>query len=324
MLGSPEKCDVLFCIPVYNDWASANSLLLKIDSVIAEQRWQARVLFIDDGSSDDFSGFIQPPISLQKVEVLRLRSNVGHQRAIALGITYIFQHRPCSYVVIMDADGEDAPSDVVALMQIARESTPARIVFAQRATRSEGPVFKLFYKLFQFAHLAIVGRKMDIGNFSVVPHPLLDRLVGIGDLWNHYAAAAVKARLPITKTPISRSHRFEGKSKMNFSGLVTHGLSAISVYGDDIGARFLLASVFLVIMTLVCLVLVASIRLFTSFAISGWASYAMLGLVGILVNSLLLCIAFCFLILRSRNASTFIPLRDYPYFITRVETIHDQ
>ena len=40
------------------------------------------------------------------------------------------------------------------------------------------------------------------------------------DLWNHYAAAVVKMKLPYATVPIGRSRRFIGESKMGFVGLV--------------------------------------------------------------------------------------------------------
>ena len=37
---------------------------------------------------------------------------------------------------------------------------------------------------------------MRVGNFSVIPRDLLSRLVVVSELWNHYAAAVFKSRLP--------------------------------------------------------------------------------------------------------------------------------
>jgi hypothetical protein len=63
---------------------------------------------------------------------------------------------------------------------------------------------------------------------------------------------------------------------------------------------------------------VVGIRLFTELAIPGWATMASAGLATILANSILLSLAFSFLILRGRNTAMFIPLRDYTYFIQGV------
>jgi hypothetical protein len=68
---------------------------------------------------------------------------------------------------------------------------------------------------------------------------MLARIVGISEIWNHYAAGVYYARLPIVEVPIPRRPRSRGESRMGFTSLVTHGLSAISVYGKIVGVRLL-------------------------------------------------------------------------------------
>ena len=80
-----------------------------------------------------------------------------------------------------------------------------------------------------------------MGNFSVIPRERLASLVVVSELWNHYAAAAMRSRQPFCTIPTRRAERLDGESKMNFVGLVVHGLSAISVYSDIVGVRLLIA-----------------------------------------------------------------------------------
>jgi polyisoprenyl-phosphate glycosyltransferase len=43
--------------------------------------------------------------------VIKLKRNVGHQRAIAIGLNYVADHHPdIACTVVMDSDGEDTPS----------------------------------------------------------------------------------------------------------------------------------------------------------------------------------------------------------------------
>ena len=57
------------------------------------------------------------------------------------------------------------------------------------------------------------------------------------------SASEIFASLPVMKKFAEKYdiQRLEGRSKMNFVALVTHGLSAISVYGDTVGVRFIAA-----------------------------------------------------------------------------------
>ncbi len=309
--------EIIFCIPIFNDWESARLLLEQIDSVVYKHKLNASVLLVDDASTDCIPKDLAETLGyIQQLEILKLRRNLGHQRAIALGLTFIYQERPCRAVVIMDGDGEDSPSDVIRLLEQFENHRGKRIIFAKRARRSEGLKFRVFYQFYKIIHWGLTGRKVEVGNFSIIPSQLLEHIVGISELWNHYAASVFKARLPIDKVAIARAKRLQGRSKMNFFSLVIHGLSAISVFGEEVGVRLLFAASILMLITLSGFSTVVIIKLFTPLAIPGWATSAAAGFLTIFLNAFLLSLIFVFTILQSRNNSSFLPLRDYKYYIT--------
>src|SRR6266568_6900742 len=81
----------LILIPVFDDWQAAFLLLTHLDEALHDKRIQAEVLFVDDASSSAMAQdeFLLPNLkSIQKVSVIELRRNFGHQRAIALGLAY--------------------------------------------------------------------------------------------------------------------------------------------------------------------------------------------------------------------------------------------
>ena len=232
--GTPSGDGVVILVPLYNDWAACQLLLAALDVALKGHIGSARVLCVDDGSpqpsNEDFPGRSFEVID--RVDVLHLRRNLGHQRAIAIGLSYIWEHIPCETVVLMDSDGEDAPTDVPRLLAKFREEGGQKIIFAERTKRSESLVFVAFYKLYKFLHTILVGMGVKVGNFSAIPRARLDSLIVVSELWNHYAAAVVKSQQPFDTIPTRRAKRLSGKSRMNFVRLVAHGLSAISVFGD--------------------------------------------------------------------------------------------
>ena len=64
---------------------------------------------------------------------------------------------------------------------------------------------------------------MRVGNFSVLPFIRLSQLVVVPEIWNHYAAAVIRSRLPFRSLRIARGRRYSGRSKMDFIGLLLHG-----------------------------------------------------------------------------------------------------
>ncbi len=109
---------------------------------------------------------------------------------------------------------------------------------------------------------------------------------------------------------------------MNFVLLVTHGLSAISIYGDIVGARLLVVSCLLIFFTIISIMAIVTIKLTTSLAIPGWTSYIIALLVSILIQAVMLSLFFVFVVLSGRNNPSFIPQKDYHYFILGIQEIH--
>jgi hypothetical protein len=222
----------------------------------------------------------------------------------------------------MDGDGEDDPEDVPRLIAEQNATAGKKIVFAARGKRSEGAIFRTFYYLYKKMHRLLTGIELNFGNFSIVPRRLLDRLVIVAELWNNYPASVLKARLPFGKITTVRKRRYKGTSQMNYVSLIMHGLSAISVYGEVLGIRALIAMLSVSFLSFLAIIAVVIIRLFTQLAIPGWASYLVVSFLVILLQSLTMILFFIFMILHSRNYTNFIPKRDYQFYIFCSESIY--
>lgn len=320
----PLNNQLMILMPVYNDWQALSRLLPILDLELKTAGLRTGLLLVDDGSTAKLpQSLVQIALpSIASIDVLTLRRNLGHQRAIAVGLSYIEANYPNYSVVIMDADGEDCPKDVPRLVRECLAHDNEKIVFAARTRRSEGLFFTFFYHLYRFVHLLLTGIPVRVGNFSIVPKDALKRLVAVSELWNHYAAAVHKAKLPMSLIPTERSERLQGTPHMDLVSLVVHGLSAMAVFGDRIGVRLLIVVSLGMLLTVGAMVIVATIRLVTNLAIPGWATYVSGLLLVILMQMLLVILVFVFVILAARNAANVIPSRDYVHIMGGVKRIH--
>jgi len=310
-------------VPVYDDWDPLRTLIEHLDRALASSSLRASLLVVDDGSSKPMSDPALGQLSsIDEIRLLSLRRNVGHQRAIAIGLAYVHEHLPCEAVMVMDADGEDDPADVPRLVAKCRELNFERIVFARRTSRSEGFVFRAFYRLFKALYRVMTGTDMRVGNFSVIPFALLRRVVVVSEIWNHYIGGLMKARLPYATMDAARTKRLAGRSHMNFVALVTHGLSAIAVNGDVFGVRMLIATTILVIAATITMLTAIGIRLGTNLAIPGWATYVVAFSALAILQAIGLSLFFIFIILGGRKQIDTIPERDYHYFVFDCTLIH--
>jgi polyisoprenyl-phosphate glycosyltransferase len=314
---------VRLVIPVYRDWESAGILCRMLDGVFrAHPGYAAGVVFVDDGSN------VAPEIvrlgeftSLEWVRVLFLRRNLGHQQAIALGLSYLREKEPCDFVVVMDSDGEDRPEDVPALLAQLESSADCSAVFAERGKRLEGFRFQTGYLLYRLVHYLLTGRSIRIGNFSALRASALERLTLMPELWNHYAASVVVSGLQYLQIRLNRGKRLRGKSQMRLGALVLHGFSAMSVY-PTLNVRVLMGVLCASIAVIALAAAVVGIRLWTDLAIPGWTTMV-LGLAAVLLVTLVFTsFLFVFVNIAFRNIASALPARDWPAFIERCETFH--
>jgi glycosyltransferase involved in cell wall biosynthesis len=316
---------LIVLMPLRDDWPSAAELIRRLDKAIPSSVYSIEIFLVDDGSlqrcnRSDFHGDFSV---VQAVRILRLRRNLGHQRAIAVGLAYIQKNVNCDAVLVMDSDGEDTPDGVVGLLQAYSNTRGASAIFAMRSRRSESLVFRFFYQIYRISHHGLTGISVRVGNFSILPSEYLNTLVVMSELWNHYAAAVFRSRLPFTMIPIPRGTRIAGTSRMNFAALVSHGLSAISVFGDIVGVRLLISSLVGSLLAALGIILVVIVRLFTHQAIPGWATYATGTLAIIMIQFITIATSFTFFMLSSRTNLGFVPLRDYPLFVEEVVDINN-
>ena len=311
---------VVILIPVWNDWQSAQLLIRQLAEHCASPLLRLDILLVDDGSREG----VPPELARCTwydnggLRILRLRRNLGHQTAIAIGLSHIEQHFECDAVLIMDGDGEDSPADALRLIEAIRQQPEPRIVFAERTYRSEGLFFRAGYVTYRMVHRILTGRRIRFGNFSIIPREFLTTLVVVPELWVHYAAAVLKSRLPYEAIPTRRARRLAGNSKMNLISLTLHAIRAFSVCSDIVGARVLLFS-------LICLAgcagmigVVATIRLVTDWALPGWSS-TIGGLLVLLTLQLVgLAAQFALFVAGAASSMQILPCRDAATFIKSV------
>jgi hypothetical protein len=111
---------------------------------------------------------------------------------------------------------------------------------------------------------------------------------------------------------------------MRYSSLVAHGLSAIAVFGEIVGARLIILLSGVVAGAIFLLVIIVLVRLFTDQAIPGWATNAAGLLIIIMMQAILSVLILALIVLGDRSHARVIPLRDAELFIESVEPLSEQ
>lgn len=301
--------------PVFNDWDAYRLLIEKTERIYSKSGYQISYIAVDDCSSiaynpQDFVGI--------DLKVIHLISNQGHQRAIAIGLSYFADNQDADVIIVMDSDGEDQPEHIEDLLAKAKE-VPGKIVFAQRKKRTESFTFRLFYVIYKMVFKFLTGNVITFGNFSLVPASKVKKLANVSELWNNYPGGTLRSRLPFDSVPLDRGTRLAGKSKMNFTSLILHGMSAISVFLDFTAVRILLFASGMIGFSVIGVVLVFYFKFVLNQATPGWATTVVSGLFIVFIQGFFIALFILFMVLSGRRYTSFIPYYGYKKFIDEVE-----
>ncbi len=309
---------IAILIPVFNDWASLEPLIQHIDAVVGDMQQPVCIVVVNDGSTIDPPALSFPGLhAVQCVRCVHLTTNQGHQRAIAIGLVALASENHDA-VIVMDSDGEDRPEDISLLLRQHR-ACPDHIIVARRAARSEGLTFVAFYAIYKALFWLLTGSEIRFGNFCLIPQRRLANLVYRPDLWNHLAATIRRSRLPLLEVPAPRGKRIAGRSSMNFTSLVLHGLSGVSVYLDLVAVRILLFSLLVAGLATLGIIAAVLVRYLTPLAIPGWATNVVGLLTIVILQSILFSAAVLFGVLNARSRRQIIPAIDASHFIESQE-----
>jgi hypothetical protein len=266
---------VIVVTPVYEDVQASARLFRELNSQFGDSLF---VVAVDDGS-------VAQPLPLSNLTdagvegvILQLRRNVGHQRAICIGLAYVAEHmHPDQRVVVMDSDGEDVPATIPPLLDALHPET-VDVVVAQRKSRVESLRFKAFYAVYKSFFKVMTGRPISFGNFMALKARAVKRLVVMQELSIHVAGAVLASKLRLRLLQLDRGPRFAGQSKMNFVGLALHGFKALMVFAEDVLVRVGLACAGIAALSFLAASLAVGLKLI-GLSTPGWFSIAL----GILV-----------------------------------------
>lgn len=309
----------IYCLtPVYNDWESFEILTSHLQKFQEQhsEKYIFSLIAINDGSTEmpkSINNFLN-------ITIINLKINIGHQRAIASGLQYIFNEiEDRDYIVVMDCDGEDKPEDIFLLIEKAEENNDKKIIFAQRKKRQESLMFKFGYLIYKKVFYFFTGQKINFGNFSVIPNALLSKVVHQNNIWNHFSGGIIQSKIPFDKVLLDRGKRYHGVSKMNFYNLTLHGLSSISVYFDFLSLRILKFTLYGILLCAVSIFYILYQKLFTVNAIPGWASSLTLILSGIMLQLFTVTLIVLLLQLSSRKNISVPNSKTYLDFIESID-----
>ncbi len=230
---SKEQPHIIIITPCYNESVIAVRFLESLESVLAGLPYCFCVVVVNDCSTDDTLSLLKSfkfKAANIGLDIIDLKSHAGHQAAIYQGFLYA-QTLESNHFIIMDADGQDSPSAIPALLR----HLDADIVHVVRSKRKESILFKLGYRAYKLMFRVITGEQMNFGNFSLISRNILERAVC--STFSHFAAFLSKQKGSHRYIAVERERRIGGRSKMGLKKLLNHAFMSFKEYLESIMSR---------------------------------------------------------------------------------------
>tara|TARA_Y100000590_G_scaffold280397_1_gene315001 strand:+ start:6376 stop:7260 length:885 start_codon:yes stop_codon:yes gene_type:complete len=234
---------VYLIIPLYNDWKSLNKLLGLIDKKVNSKKTYFNILIVNDCSTESNEKTKYKFRNIKSIKIINLKKNVGHDRALAIGLKILEKKFSFDYAITMDSDGEDNPKYINNFLKKIKNEQNT-IIVAKRKKRSVSLIFSILY----FIHLSFLfifsGTWLNFGGYNCLSRTAVLNLLKEKTLWGNYSATIALSNIKIDFLNTDRSKRYFGPSQMNYFKLFLHSLSILSVFKKNI---FLLSALLIFI-----------------------------------------------------------------------------
>ena len=216
-------------IPSFNDWECLNLLIPKIDQALKNTNEEVNILIVNDGSTKKNNLSFKKMFSLKKIEVLNLKNNVKAQIAIATGLNFLRKEKFQGGIIVMDADGQDDPEDLVDIIRESKKN-PEKTITINRSKREDEIPFTILYQAYLFLAFLLTFKYLKFGTFSYFHSSSIDRILSTDDVYMAYVGGIAKHFANKKVIYLPRKKRIAGESQNNYKSLIYYGLNIISVF----------------------------------------------------------------------------------------------
>ena len=256
-------------LPVFNEDAILMELNRRVVKVMESTGRQFEIIYVNDGSSDRCPQIMdQLACDDQRVAVVHLSRNFGHQAAVHAGL----EHASGDAIIVMDSDLQDNPS---AIPRFIDEWTAGYdVVYAERFNRKESlPKRTLFYGFYRVLN-GVSDTKIpeDAGNFGLLDRAVLNHLLSLPESDRYFPGLRSWLGFRQTGVPVERDARHDDQPRVSMAGLFRLAKTAIFSFS---AAPLTLFYGIACLSGLVCLGAIGFVlyhKTVTGLAIPGWAS----------------------------------------------------
>jgi polyisoprenyl-phosphate glycosyltransferase len=261
-------------VPCYNEELVLRSTCERLLTVLRELKpLDFEIIFVNDGSSDNTMALLTLLRSEDdRIRVLGLSRNFGHQIAVTAGLEYASGDA----VVIIDADLQDPPEVIPDMVRLWREGN--HVAYGQRSEREGENRFKLwtakaFYRIIN--RLSDTQMPVDTGDFRLMDRKVVDVLLSMPERGRYLRGMISWVGFNQVSVPYHRQSRSAGNSKYPLLKMIhfaMDGIISFSVMPLKLVTWTGMIAIWLAFLGIVVAVIVRIFQLYDLKLGRGWAS----------------------------------------------------
>ncbi|MBW1606367.1 glycosyltransferase family 2 protein [Lactobacillus sp. Sy-1] len=274
-MARTENPLISIVLPVFNEEAGIKHTIEILENYVASQPEEYELIFVDDGCVDRSATIIQEAEQqYDNIRLIQFSRNFGHQLAITAGIRYASGDA----VVVMDADLQDPPSVIPAMVSKWRDGYD--VVYGKRLQRDGESWFKKFSAsaFYRILHkLANIDIPLDTGDFRLMDRKVVKVLSKMDEPDPFVRGMVSWVGFKQTAVEYERDERTAGTTKYPLSKMLHLSMNGITSFSD---VPLKLVNVVGALMIAIG-VIYGFVSLFTGFATLQFAIFSMFELFGI-------------------------------------------
>ena len=223
------NCHISVVSPVYRAQEIVPLLVEQIRGELKKITNNYEIILVEDGSPDaSWEAVVNEAKKNHDLKAIKLSRNYGQHYAITAGL----DHAKGDWVVVMDCDLEDKPSEIIKLYKKAIEGYD--VVLARRELRQDKSTKKfsswLFYKTLSY----LTGTKQDpsIANFGIYSQKVVKAVCSLREPIRYFPTMILWVGFKRTAINVAHGAREIGGTSYNFKKLLRLALDIILANSD--------------------------------------------------------------------------------------------
>jgi undecaprenyl-phosphate 4-deoxy-4-formamido-L-arabinose transferase len=263
-------------IPVYNSENQIGSLLKKLSTDLPNLAYD--VVLVNDGSKDQSESVCsQLAEAYDNVSFISLMKNFGEFNAVMCGLNFA----KGDYVVIIDDDFQNPPSEILKLLKKAKEDD-ADVVYSYYQEKKHSAFRNLGSRLVNKLTTYLINKPSDLylSSFKLIRQELVQHIIKFKTPYPYIDGIIFFLTNNVSKVMVDHHPRADGQSSYTFRKLISLFLTVLFGYSLMPIRIILFTGVISIIFSLVYMILY-----FTG-TIPEWGSPVVIFLCGVLLCSL--------------------------------------